>query len=544
MDEEQAQRSAAIADMAAQRQTITGDQSAPRTYNQQTRPDIEVSRPQAQATQPAKSLPNFGDDSQSGLNRRLEFMQSQNGTVSSQAEGGGVQNFSKQATPPQSIAPGVNFGDDSIAGLNKRIAALQESNGTKPVENNGQGTGLIGKSLSNMAGSALNVVPTSSSAAETAPSMSRQLLSSPNTGNAQAGADSQPQPNNIVPLSGLGTATTTGSFSQGGYKVGETGESGVSKVTSKGASPLYTNIDPAQATQEIAKMKQSPVGPLSAQGYATTAGLESMARANAIRQSMIDSQPQGGMAVLGDPNAQDRENAEKTARWANDALINDIRRMDTRTVAGRAKAQHLATALGQQTDAASRRYGYDTQAQTAAAENQVRMRGQDITARGQDIGLQRSSDRNEVMARGQDLRAGTSADRIASNESIAQARITERSGPSLSQQRGNAEIDAARKRVAGLSPDEIQRRTQQFSATGRENKEFDPSLARDAKLANRRKVGDDNWFDLQQFDKGEDDKRLLRRFLEDKAMQGRKLGKRTPLGIEVLENGRVVGHYN
>ncbi|WP_374343948.1 hypothetical protein [Azonexus sp.] len=121
-----------------------------------------------------------------------------------------------------------------------------------------------------------------------------------------------------------------------------------------------------------------------------------------------------------------------------------------------------------------------------------------LTARAQDLGLQRAQERNDIIARGQDVRAGTAADRIASSESIAAARLTERSAPTLSQQRGNAEIDAARSRIAGLTPDEIKRKTANYTATGRENPDFDPTLAKAVSLANRRKVGDDQDFDSRQ----------------------------------------------
>jgi len=68
----------------------------------------------------------------------------------------------------------------------------------------------------------------------------------------------------------------------------------------------------------------------------------------------------------------------------------------------------------------------------------------------------------------------------------------------MTQQRSNLEIDAARDRIAGLSPDEIKRKTQQFSATGRENPDFDPTLAKAVSLSNRRKVGADDVFDARQ----------------------------------------------
>ena len=59
------------------------------------------------------------------------------------------------------------------------------------------------------------------------------------------------------------------------------------------------------------------------------------------------------------------------------------------------------------------------------------------------------------------------------------------------QQANNAEIDAARQAILGLTRDEIIRRTQPQTATGRENPDYDPYLASTVKRALDRKVGDD-----------------------------------------------------
>lgn len=219
---------------------------------------------------------------------------------------------------------------------------------------------------------------------------------------------------------------------------------------------------------------------------------EIMARENKARGEMIDSMIASnggsGINILGDGGIE-AANAEKTARWRQDDLLEKASRGNQNAVAA---AIH-ANASG---DAEARR-------------NEIALRGQDLgygakmaaqglTARGQDIGLQRAQERNDVLTRGQDVRAGTAADRTASNEAIAAARITERSGPSLGQQRGNAEIDAARSRVSSLDAAEIKRRTANFTSTGRENPDYDPTLAKAVTLANRRKVGADDEFDTRQ----------------------------------------------
>lgn len=72
-----------------------------------------------------------------------------------------------------------------------------------------------------------------------------------------------------------------------------------------------------------------------------------------------------------------------------------------------------------------------------------------------------------------------------------------RGGLTQAQQRSNFEIDAAREMVAGLSDEDIRQRTAPTTATGRENPLYDGALARAAKLASRRKIGDDEDFDAR-----------------------------------------------
>ncbi len=121
-----------------------------------------------------------------------------------------------------------------------------------------------------------------------------------------------------------------------------------------------------------------------------------------------------------------------------------------------------------------------------------------------------------------------------------------RGGLTAAQQRANAESDAAREAVAGLSPQDIARRTAKATNTGRENPDFDPGLARQAALAGRRKIGDDEMFDqptpkpaAPAFDRAD----VAKRFRADPAMNLRTMGKETPHGIEVMQNGKLIGYF-
>jgi hypothetical protein len=205
------------------------------------------------------------------------------------------------------------------------------------------------------------------------------------------------------------------------------------------------------------------------------------------------------------------------------------------------------------------------------------------TARGQDLAHKTAMFGHGITARGQDLNAQTEANRLSGNpldnqvkqQGLASAKqagdlqsrflaetdpakrnelaqqirvITGKfeGGPSLGQQSDNLEIDAARRTIDGLSPEDIKQRTANYTSTGRINEDYDENLSRAVKLANRRKVGDDNYFDQrqQQARSGGNYGDTMTRFRADRAMQGHKLGKQTDNGIEVFDStGRLIGHY-
>lgn len=123
----------------------------------------------------------------------------------------------------------------------------------------------------------------------------------------------------------------------------------------------------------------------------------------------------------------------------------------------------------------------------------------------------------------------------------------------LSQQRGNAEIDAARQSVDGLTPEEVRRRTAKTTDTGRDNPDYDPTLAKASTLAARRKIGSDASFDGRPQVKPEATDASVR-FKSDAAMKGYRIGNlvsyknkqgQTVQGYEVFDaSGKAVGYYD
>jgi hypothetical protein len=124
-----------------------------------------------------------------------------------------------------------------------------------------------------------------------------------------------------------------------------------------------------------------------------------------------------------------------------------------------------------------------------------------------------------------------------------------RGGLTAVQERSNAEIDAAREAVAGLSAQDIARRTARATNTGRENPDYDPGLARQAALAGRRKVGDDSAFDTRQGPAPAKSKQTpiqaaREAMTADPNMADMTLGEQTVKGFKVLDaNGRHVGYF-
>lgn len=120
-------------------------------------------------------------------------------------------------------------------------------------------------------------------------------------------------------------------------------------------------------------------------------------------------------------------------------------------------------------------------------------------------------------------------------------------GLTPTQERSNAEIDAAREAVAGLSPEEIKKLTTKAMDSGRDNPHYDNRIAQATRLAGRRKVGDDPWFDKREGQQPAaptiDRADVAKRFRSDRAMDSYTLGRDTPDGVEVLQKGKVVGHY-
>lgn len=350
------------------------------------------------------------------------------------------------------------------------------------------------------------------------------------------------------------------------FNVTNTSQPGISKVAGTGlSSPLFTNIgDTGQAVAglgQIGKPKLTPStqktggpesgititpfggvdaasqqapqrgGPESGldasyfggsgRQAAPNEGLDRFARANAITQELIDRQPRGGSAALPD------QNAAWNARMERSRQIEDVASLMARNPQ---VSQGIAAAFGAQAGNVNE----ETRQKGIAA-------GISTQRRGQDLGYGAQMAQMGLTARGQDMQAATVREQIGGQERVAEIQANAAKHLTLPQVRENQEIEAARQRLAGMSADEIKRRTANYTETGRENPDFDPTLARAQTLAGRRMYGDDRDFDARRQQPADD---APSRFKADKAMAGHKLGKQTERGTEVFDaNGRLIGHY-
>lgn len=173
-------------------------------------------------------------------------------------------------------------------------------------------------------------------------------------------------------------------FSKDGrtYNVNPTSQTGISRVTAPGTSPLYTNINPEQA---ITGLKNQSIGQPADQ---EAQGLSRIANANKIRGEMIANRdkaegvPAGGWApsILGDGGIE-ADNAEKTARWRNDDILAHANRGNQAAIGAllNSEAQRNNAALGNETQ----RMNAGLAAQVAGNRDNVTMRGQDLQAQSE-----------------------------------------------------------------------------------------------------------------------------------------------------------------
>ena len=145
---------------------------------------------------------------------------------------------------------------------------------------------------------------------------------------------------------------------------------GIARTVGANGQRSFTNVGTESVTDATKQIQTN--------SYDGAADNASMASANAIRQEMIDRQPQGGIGILGDGGIE-AANAEKTARWRQDELISKI----NSSQGGRSSRAALGAALAASIAGDTQRDVAGINATSSQNNASVQMRGQDMASKNE-----------------------------------------------------------------------------------------------------------------------------------------------------------------
>jgi len=208
-----------------------------------------------------------------------------------------------------------------------------------------------------------------------------------NNETAEPQAKAKPAPSTLGITGGVQAVANQGVSDLAGRQAGHMIEENLRSFEDKGGgivrqvgangTTTFTNVDTANITD--------PAKKVAVNSYDGAADNVSLAKANAIRQELIDRQPAGGVGILGDGGVE-AANAERTNRWTINDLQDSMKRAGTRAERAAIGQALAATIAGQTAQSVE-------ESRSATAQ-----RGQDVTS--------------GIMARGQDIHATTEAARI------------------------------------------------------------------------------------------------------------------------------------
>ena len=140
---------------------------------------------------------------------------------------------------------------------------------------------------------------------------------------------------------------------------------GIARTVGANGQRSFTNVGTENVTDATKQIQTN--------SYDGAANNASMASANAIRQEMIDRQPQGGIGILGDGGIE-AANAEKTARWRQDDLIEK---------AARGNQAAVGAAINANASTANAATNAVANASAEAGRAGIAMRGQDMASKNE-----------------------------------------------------------------------------------------------------------------------------------------------------------------
>ena len=170
---------------------------------------------------------------------------------------------------------------------------------------------------------------------------------------------------------------------------------GIARTVGANGQRSFTNVGTENVTDATKQIQTN--------SYDGAANNASMASANAIRQEMIDRQPQGGIGILGDGGIE-AANAEKTARWRQDELLEK---------AARGNQAAVVAAINANASTANAATNATTNASAEAGRAGITMRGQDMASKNEAARLAGNPVENQLkQAQAQGIMAQTESGKM------------------------------------------------------------------------------------------------------------------------------------
>ena len=170
---------------------------------------------------------------------------------------------------------------------------------------------------------------------------------------------------------------------------------GIARTVGANGQRSFTNVGTENVTDATKQIQTN--------SYDGAANNASMASANAIRQEMIDRQPQGGIGILGDGGIE-AANAEKTARWRQDELLEK---------AARGNQAAVVAAINANASTANAATNATANASAEAGRAGIAMRGQDMASKNEAARLAGNPVENQLkQAQAQGIMATTESTKM------------------------------------------------------------------------------------------------------------------------------------
>ena len=216
---------------------------------------------------------------------------------------------------------------------------------------------------------------------------------------------------------------------------------GIARTVGANGQRSFTNVGTENVTDATKQIQTN--------SYDGAANNASMAKANAIRQEMIDAQPQGGVHIMSDGGIE-AANAEKTTRWRQDDLIEKARRGNqaaaVAAINANASTANAATNATANASAEAGRAGIAMRGQDMASKNEAaRLAGNPVEnqlKQAQAAGIMGQLESTKMLADIQKKALAGDPQAMASYKALTQKGGTENMRDNFMAVGGGQEFDA------------------------------------------------------------------------------------------------------